>query len=174
VIEDCLRTALTAPSGANLQPFHFIVVTDPDVKGQIRRAAEEVEQQFYENLATPAWLQSLAPLGTSASKPFLEAAPVLIGVFVKRFRLLQSGAKQRNPYAIHSAGLAVGFLVAAIHHAGLACLVYTPSRIRFLGEILGRPAGEQALLLLVVGYPADGVTVPNISRQGLAELVTFV
>ncbi len=173
VIEACLRAAATAPSGANLQPYHFVVITDPDVKHRIRVAAEAEEREFYEHRATAEWLKVLAPLGTGARKPFLEKAPVLIAMFLQRYRTLSGGSKFVHPYAHHSAGIAAGLLVAAIHHAGLVALTHTPSPMTFLAQILGRPASERAFLLLVVGYPADGATVPDIQRKPLAELATF-
>lgn len=174
VIENCLRAAATAPSGANLQPYHFVLVTDPQVKHAVRQAAEAEERAFYGHRAMPEWLEVLAPLGTDATKPFLEIAPVLIAVFVKRYRRMENGTKCSFPYAIHSAGIATGLLIAAVHHAGLACLTHTPSPMGFLGEILERPSNERAFLVLVVGYPAVGAVVPNIRRQPLAELVTVV
>jgi nitroreductase len=174
VVRECLRTAATAPSGANLQPYHFVVITDPDVRCRVREAAEAEEREFYEHRATPEWLEVLAPLGTDARKRFLEVAPVLIAVFVERYRLLPDGRRFSLPYAIHSTGIATGLLVAAIHHAGLAALTHTPSPMSFLSELLDRPASERAFVLLVVGYPADGVIVPNIERRGLDELASFV
>jgi nitroreductase len=174
VIEDCLRTAATAPSGANLQPFHFVVITDPEVKRRIRVAAEAEEREFYEHRAPAEWLEALGPLGTGPSKPFLEVAPVLIAIFVKRYCPLPDGRQVSYPYAIHSAGLATGLLVAAIHHAGLVCLTHTPSHMGFLGRILQRPSNERAFLLLVVGYPAEDALVPDIDRKELDELATFV
>ena len=174
VVYDCLRTAATAPSGANLQPYHFVVVTDPVVKRRIRIAAEAEEREFYEHRATPEWLAVLAPLGTDARKPFLESAPVLIAIFVQRYRAMPDGRKFSYPYAVHSAGIATGMLVAAIHHAGLAALTHTPSPMGFLGEVLGRPASERPFLLLVVGYPAADALVPDIRRKTLDELATRV
>jgi nitroreductase len=174
VIDDCLRTAMTAPSGANLQPVRYVVITSPSVKARIRQAAEAAEREFYDHLAPPEWLDSLARLDTHSSKPFLEQAPVLICIFVQRYRVVERGGRQANPYAIHSAGIATGLLVAAIHHAGLACLTYTPSRMGFLCEILKRPPSERPFLLLAIGFPAEGSTVPSIERRGLAELATFV
>ena len=174
VVRDCLRTAATAPSGANLQPYHFVVITDPEVKRRIRDAAEAEEREFYEHRATREWLEVLAPLGTDAHKPFLEVAPVLIAVFVERYRVLPDGGKFSLPYAVHSTGMVTGMLVAAIHHAGLVALTHTPSPMGFLGELLERPASERAFVLLVVGYPVDGVTVPDIGRKRLDELASFV
>jgi nitroreductase len=169
-----LRTAATAPSGANLQPYHFVVVTDPAVKRRIRVAAEAEEREFYEHRATQQWLEVLAPLGTDARKPFLEVAPVLVAVFVKRYQLMDDGSRFSYPYAIHSAGIATGLLIAAMHHAGLATLTHTPSPMGFLGEVLDRPPSERPFLLLVIGYPAPGALVPDIHRKTLDEMVTRV
>jgi nitroreductase len=174
VIEHCVRTAATAPSGANLQPFHFVVIRDPEVKRNIRIAAEAEEREFYEHRAPAEWLEALAPLGTDPSKPFLQVAPVLVAVFVKRYCPLPDGRQVSYPYAIHSAGLATGLLIAAVHHAGLACLTHTPSHMGFLGRILQRPSNERAFLLLVAGYPADDAVVPNIKRKPISELASFV
>jgi nitroreductase len=173
VIEDCLRTAGTAPSGANLQPWHFAVVSDPDVKARIRRAAEEEEREFYARRAPAEWLAALAPLGTDADKPFLEVAPYLIAVFVQPHGQTADGRAVKHYYAQESVGIATGFLIAALHHAGLATLTHTPSPMGFLTELLGRPAHERPFLLLVVGYPADGAVVPRITKKPLDEIATF-
>ncbi len=173
VIENCLRTAGTAPSGANLQPWHFAVVSDAKIKQQIRTAAEAEEREFYERLAPPEWLEALAPLGTDSSKPFLETAPYLIAIFSQRFGVLPDGRKVKHYYAVESVGIAAGMLIAAIHNAGLASLTHTPSPMGFLNEILDRPANERPFLLLVVGYPADDARVPDIGRKPLEEIATF-
>jgi nitroreductase len=174
VIEACLRAAGTAPNGANMQPWHFVVVSDPVVKRRIRLAAEEEEQAFYGGRAPQAWLEALAPLGTDWRKPFLETAPYLIAVMAQSYGLLPSGNKVKNYYVQESVGIAVGFLIAALHHAGLATLTHTPSPMGFLNEILGRPANERPYLLLVVGYPAADAQVPDIAKKPLDEIATFV
>ena len=174
VIEDCVRAAGTAPSGANRQPWRFAVVTDPVLKRRIREAAEREERAFYEHRAPREWLDALAPLGTDARKPFLEVAPCLIAVFAERFGSDAAGGRRDNYYVTESVGLATGLLIAALHHAGLACLTHTPSPMRFLNDILQRPERERPFLLLVVGYPADDATVPVISRKPLAEIATFL
>jgi nitroreductase len=172
VIEACLRTAGTAPSGANLQPWHFVVITDPDVKCRIREAAEIEEREFYEKRAPQEWLDALEPLGTDSSKPFLEVAPVLIAVFAETYGVLADGRRVKHYYVAESVGLATGLLVAAVHHAGLVSLTHTPSPMGFLNQILNRPANEKPYLLLVVGYPADDVQVPDITRKPLDHYVT--
>lgn len=174
VIESCLRAAGTAPSGANLQPWHFVVVTDPALKRRIREAAETEEREFYRRRASPEWLEALAPLGTDERKPFIETAPVLIAVFAERYGLRPDGSRFSTYYATESVGLATGLLVAAVHHAGLVSLTHTPSPMGFLSEILGRPGNERPFLLLVVGYPAEGAIVPDIGRKPLEEIATFL
>lgn len=174
VIESCLRAAGTAPSGANLQPWHFVVVTDPALKRRIREAAETEEREFYRRRASPEWLEALAPLGTDERKPFIETAPVLIAVFAERYGLRPDGSRFSTYYATESVGLATGLLVAAVHHAGLVSLTHTPSPMGFLSEILGRPGNERPFLLLVVGYPAEGAVVPDIGRKPLEEIATFL
>jgi nitroreductase len=175
LIEDCLRAAGSAPSGANQQPWYFVAVSDPDVKKRIREAAEAEEREFYEHRAPPEWLEVLQPLGTDASKPFLETAPWLIAVFIRRFERLADGTKRKHYYTDESVGLATGLLLAAIHHAGLAALTHTPSPMKFLNKILGRPTDlERPFLLLVVGYPAEGVMVPDIHRKPLDEIASFI
>ena len=173
VVEDCLRAAGTAPSGANLQPWHFVVVSDPELKARIRRAAEEEEREFYARRAPQEWLDALAPLGTDAHKPFLEAAPYLIAVFVQPHGRTATGRAVKHYYAVESVGIATGFLIAALHHVGLATLTHTPSPMGFLNSLLGRPDHERPFLLLVVGYPADGAVVPRITKRPLDEIATF-
>lgn len=173
VIEDCLRAAGTAPSGANLQPWHFVVVSDPETKKKIREAAEVEEREFYSGKAPPEWLEALAPLGTDENKGYLEVAPCLIAVFAQNYALLGDGRKIKNYYVTESVGIALGFLIAALHHAGLATLTHTPSPMGFLSTVLERPANERAYLLLVVGYPADGVKVPDITKKPLETIATF-
>lgn len=174
VIADCLLAAGSAPSGANLQPWHFVVIGDPAIKQRIREAAEKEEREFYAGRAPQEWLDALAPLGTDASKPFLEAAPYLIAIFAQSYGLLPDGRKVKNYYVQESVGIATGMLITAIHHAGLASLTHTPSPMGFLNTILNRPVNEKAFLLLVVGYPADDARVPDIGRKPLSEIATFV
>ena len=174
VIDDCIRAAGTAPSGANMQPWHFVVVTDAEVKRKVREAAEEEEREFYTQRAPQEWLDALAPLGTDENKPFLEEAPALIVVFVERWGLLPDGRKVKHYYALESVGLATGMLIAAVHEAGLASLTHTPSPMGFLNEVLGRPSNESAFLILVVGYPADDCRVPDIGRKPLDQVRTTV
>lgn len=174
VIEACLATAGSAPSGANLQPWYFVVVQDPEVKRRIRVAAEAEERAFYEARAPQDWLNALAPLGTDAHKPFLETAPCLIAVFQQRYSSAHDGKRVKHYYAAESVGLATGLLIAALHHAGLATLTHTPSPMGFLNRILERPRSERPFLLLVTGYPAPDAQVPEITRKTLREIATFV
>ncbi|GBF30509.1 NADH dehydrogenase [bacterium MnTg04] len=172
VIEHCLQAALSAPSGANMQPWHFAVVRDPGIKRRIRRAAELEEKEFYAHRASAEWLEALRPLGTDEHKPFLEAAPCLIAVFVQKFGLLPDGRKFKHYYPTESVGLATGMLIAALHRAGLASLTHTPSPMKFLNTILGRPKHERPFLLIVAGYPSDDAQVPDIRRRELADSVS--
>jgi nitroreductase len=174
IIEHCILAAATAPSGANLQPWHFVAITDSNIKRQIRLAAEEEEKEFYNKRAPQEWLDALAPLGTDAEKPFLEIAPYLIAIFVERFGRLQTGEPVKHYYPKESVGIACGVLIAAIQHVGLVSLTHTPSPMKFLNEILGRPDNESPFLLLVAGYPADDAKVPDIKRKSLEEVCTFV
>ena len=174
IIEDCLRTAGSAPSGANMQPWHFVAAAEPSVKKKIRDAAEEEEREFYANRAPDEWLDALAPLGTDASKPFLETAPCLIAIFAQRYGLDPDGARTKHYYIQESVGIATGLLIAALHRAGLATLTHTPSPMNFLNEILDRPENERPFLLLVVGYPTPDAQVPDIQRKPLDAIVTFV
>jgi nitroreductase len=174
IIEECVRAAATAPSGANLQPWHFVVVSDPELKRRIRKGAESEEREFYGGRAPQDWLDALAPLGTDQHKPFLETAPYLIAVFAQSYGLTPGGEKSKHYYVQESVGIATGMLVSAVHQAGLASLTHTPSPMGFLNEILGRPQNERPYLLLVVGYPADGAVVPEIERKPLDEIATFV
>ncbi|MCB9555333.1 MAG: nitroreductase family protein [Deltaproteobacteria bacterium] len=168
VLIDCIATAAQAPSGANKQPWTFVLVTDPTRKREIRQAAEKEEQAFYRGGAGERWLRDLAPLGTGWEKPFLETAPALIAVFAQT---RGSEATSRHYYVQESVGIACGFLIAALHHAGLATLTHTPSPMRFLSELLGRPTHERPYLLLPVGYPAQGCQVPALARKGLDQLL---
>jgi iodotyrosine deiodinase len=174
IIEIALRAANTAPSGANLQPWHFVVVSGPATKRKIREAAEAEEREFYAHRASPEWLAALAPLGTDSDKPFLETAPYLIAVFLQKFGVLPDGRKVKHYYPGESTGLATGILITALHHAGLACLTHTPSPMKFLNDILGRPKSERPFLLLVTGYPADDAKVPDIKRKSLEQYTTFI
>jgi len=173
VIGNAILTAGSAPNGANLQPWHFAVVRDPAVKKAIRIAAEEEEREFYASRATKEWLEQLAPLGTDAEKPFLEIAPVLIAIFLKTRIAMGTDGPRRTYYAKESVGIATGFLIAALHEAGLATLTHTPSPMNFLNRILCRPAEEKPFLLLVAGYPAKDCRVPRIEKLPLGRIATF-
>jgi iodotyrosine deiodinase len=174
VIENCLRSAGSAPNGANLQPWHFVAVSDPALKHEIRVAAEAEEKDFYEHRAPNEWLEALAALGTDAHKPFLETAPWLIAIFAQPYRLLPDGQRMKHYYARESVGIATGFLVAAVHRAGLASLTHTPSPMNFLNKLLHRPTHEKPFLLLVVGHPAEEAIVPDIQRKPLTEISSFI
>ncbi len=173
VIRNCIRTAGTSVSGANLQPWQFVAVADPDIKRKIRLAAEEEERKFYQSKAPEQWLEALAPLGTDAKKPFLETAPWLIAVFQKRYGIEPDGTHVKHYYATESVGIATGILITAIHNAGLGCLTHTPSPMGFLNKILERPVNERPFVLLVVGYPAEGALVPDIHKKPLEDISTF-
>lgn len=174
VIDNCLAAAATAPSGANLQPWHFVVVSDPALKRRLRAAAEVEEREFYSHRAPQEWLDALAPLGTDERKPFLETAPYLIVIFAQRYGLLPDGRTVKHYYAQESVGIATGMLIIALHHAGLATLTHTPSPMNFLNDLLGRPENERPFLILVVGYPAAGAVVPEIGKKPLEEIATFL
>ena len=174
VVEQAILTAGSAPSGANRQPWHFVVVTDPSMKASIHAAAEKEEREFYSRRATREWLEALAPLGTDADKPFLTIAPVLIAVFLRRFNFDAEGRRLKNYYTAESVGIATGMLIAALHNAGVATLTHTPSPMRFLNTLLDRPSHERPFLLLVAGYPSADAQVPLIDKYGLGELATFV
>ena len=169
-VREAVRAAATAPSGANVQPWRFVVVTDPGVRRRIREGAEAEEREFYERRAGDEWLDALAPLGTGADKPFLETAPVLVVVF----EVHRGEGEPRPYYPKESVGIAVGLLLAALHRAGFATLTHTPSPMRFLGEILGRPRNERPFVVVPVGYPAPGARVPAITRKPLAEVLVEV
>lgn len=173
VIENIIKTASSAPSGANKQPWTFVAVQDKEVKKKIRAAAEAEEIEFYNNRASDEWLKDLAPLGTSWSKPFLEVAPWLIVVFKKIYNDMPEG-RSKNYYVQESVGIASGFLISAIHNAGLATLTHTPSPMNFLSEILERPENEKPFLLLPVGYPSRNAQVPDITRKELDEVSVFI
>jgi len=174
IIETALKAANTAPSGANLQPWHFAVVSGPVTKKKIREAAEVEEREFYAHRASAEWLAALEPLGTDSNKPFLETAPYLIVVFLQKFGTLEDGRKVKHYYPTESTGLATGILITALHRAGLVCLTHTPSPMKFLNEILGRPSSERPFLLLVTGYPAADAEVPDIKRKPLEEFASFI
>ncbi|MEM6470134.1 MAG: nitroreductase family protein [Planctomycetota bacterium] len=174
VIADCIASAGRAPCGANQQAWHFVAVSDPAVKREIRLAAETEEREFYERRATQEWLDTLAPLGTDANKPFLEVAPWLIAIFSKTHGFDDFGEIVKHYYPTESIGIATGFLIAALHQSGLATLTHTPSPMQFLGNILGRPKHERCFLLLVVGHAADSAKVPDIEKKPLNEIATFL
>jgi iodotyrosine deiodinase len=175
VIEHAVATAGTAPSGANLQPWHFVAVSrqDHSLRQHIMEAAEAEEREFYAHRAPKEWLEALAPLGTDWSKPFLEIAPWLIAIFVKPHGINADGSVLKHYYAVESVGIATGLLIAALHEAGLATLTHTPSPMGFLNTLLERPATERPFLLLVVGYPSDDARVPDITRKPVAEIMTW-
>ncbi len=172
VIRSIVAAAHTAPSGANMQPWSFVVVRDPELKLRIREAAEEEERRSYEGRMPPEWLEDLAPLGTDWRKEFLEVAPALIVVFAVSYRV-DGDRRRKNYYVQESVGIACGMLLAAAHHAGLATLTHTPSPMNFLGRILGRPENERPYLLIPVGYPAEGCRVPAIAKKPLAEVLDW-
>lgn len=175
IIEACIAAAGTAPSGANQQPWHFVAVSDPDVKRRIRVAAEAEEREFYERRAPEEWLEALRPIGTDWQKPFLEAAPWLIAIFVQKWGRDAARGKVKHYYPVESVGIATGMLITALHTAGLATLTHTPSPMGFLNEILARPSdAERPFLLLVVGHPTEGARVPAIERKRLASISSWV
>jgi nitroreductase len=174
LIETALMTAATAPSGANQQPWTFACVSDPELKHRIRLAAEEEEKAFYGGRAGKAWLEALAPLGTDWHKPFLETAPWLIAIFGQRWGIKEGGRKVKHYYVPESIGIATGFLIAALHNAGLATLTHTPSPMGFLNTLCGRPDNEKPYMLLVVGYPAETAEVPIITKKRLSEVAVFL
>ena len=173
IIVNCLKSAGTAPSGANRQPWHFSIVKNPDTKRKIREAAEEEEQKFYNERAPDEWLEALEPLGTDENKPFLEKAPYLIVIFSEAYGLDEKGNKIKNYYVPESVGIATGILITALHNAGLATLTHTPSPMNFLREILGRGENERAFLILVTGFPSENATVPNIQKKKLEDYTSF-
>jgi nitroreductase len=175
VIENAILTAGRAPSGANKQPWHFAAISDASIKNKLREAAEAEEREFYGGRASETWLKDLEPFGTDDQKPFLEIAPWLIAVFRESYGLdEETGERTQNYYVHESAGLAAGFLIAALHNAGLATLTHTPSPMGFLNEICGRPKNERPIMLVVAGYPADGVTVPDIDKKPLNEIASWI
>jgi iodotyrosine deiodinase len=174
IIEDCVMAAGTAPSGANQQPWSFVCIADADLKRRIRIAAETEEREFYGGKAPPEWLEALAPLGTGAEKPFLEIAPWLIAIFAQRHGIGANGKRIKHYYVPESVSIATGLLIAGLHSAGLATLTHTPSPMGFLNQLCGRPDNEKPVLLLVAGYPAEGATVPDISRKRLADICAWI
>jgi nitroreductase len=174
LIENAIRAAGSAPSGANMQPWHYVAVSDPQLKKRLREAAEVEEQALYGHRASDEWLRALEPLGTDANKPFLEIAPWLIAVFLKKFTIDEAGNRRKNYYTAESVGISVGFLLAALHWSGLATLTHTPSPMKFLAEVLERPEHERAYILIVTGYPADDATVPAIDKEPLERIATFL
>jgi nitroreductase len=174
VIEQAILSAGTAPNGANMQPWHFVAISNADIKKQIRLAAEQEEREFYEQRASEEWLDALSHLGTDAEKPFLETASHLIVIFLKKFSYDAQGNKLKNYYTSESVGIATGFLINALHTSGVATLTHTPSPMKFLNTILKRPADERPYMILVAGYPADGCQVPTIDKKPLADIATFL
>ncbi len=174
VIELAIQSAARAPSGANQQPWHFVAVSDPATKRAIRLRAEAVEREFYARRAPKAWKGALKPLGTGPSKPFLEEAPWLIAVFAQTYGFDAGGRRVKHYFVTESVGLATGFLVAALHFAGLATLTYTPSPMGFLRDLLGRPENERPFMLVVTGYPSPEARVPVIGKKPLEAVATFV
>jgi iodotyrosine deiodinase len=176
IIEDAIRAAGSAPSGANQQPWHFVAMSTADaaLRHALREKAEEEEREFYSRRAPAAWLDALALLGTDANKPFLEVAPWLIAIFVQPHGVSASGQVVKHYYATESVGIATGLLIASLHLAGVATLTHTPSPMGFLNTLLGRPPRERPFLLLVAGYPADDARVPDIQRKALPEIATFL
>ena len=173
VIRNALLAAATAPSGANMQPWHFVVVTNPEIKKEIRKAAEKEEKTFYQRRAPEEWLRALQPLGTDENKPFLETAPCLIVVFLKKGTVDEEGREHKNYYTTESVGIATGILITALHLSGLATLTHTPSPMKFLNKILERPDTERPFLILVTGYPSSNAKVPVISRHQLDQIASF-
>lgn len=164
IIEDCVRTAGTAPSGANHQPWHFVAISDPGFKKRIREAAEEEERRFYEGGAGDEWLKALEPIGTNDHKPHLEEAPWLIVIFAQRWGQFEDGTKYKNYYVPESTGIACGFLLAALHQAGLVSLTHTPNPMKFLNQMLSRPDSEKPIMIVAVGHPAENAKVPAVAK----------
>ncbi len=174
VLEKCLLTANTAPSGANMQPWHFVVVSDADAKHKIREGAEKEEYAFYHGLAGDEWLDAISNLGTNEQKPYLDKAPHLIVVFAEKYGYSASGEIIKHYYVNESVNIAIGFLVTALHNAGLATLTYTPPRMGFLKRILKRPDNERPVMIVVTGYPAEEVTLPDLSRKNIDDISTYI
>ena len=172
-IKYAIKTANTAPSGANKQPWHFVLVENDEIKHQIKVAAENEEREFYSGRAPKSWLKDLEPFETDENKPFLEVAPYLIVVFEEKYRINKNGEKEKNYYTKESVGLATGLLLTALHNLGIGTLTHTPSPMKFLSKILKRPNNETPFLLIVVGYPKQGTVVPNVKRKELEEILTI-
>ena len=172
LLESCLATAHSAPSGANLQPWHFAIITSPETKQRLREAAEAEEREFYESRAPKEWLEALQPFETDWHKPFLETAPALIAIFQKNRLTHPDGSDSKTYYPKESTGIATGILIAALHQAGLATLTHTPSPMNFLNELLDRPSTEKAFLLLVTGYPARNCSVPQLEKLPLSNAIS--
>lgn len=173
VIDLCLKAAGTAPSGANKQPWHFVVIQTPKIKKQIRKACEKIEYEFYHGAAGDNWLNDLKNLKTNSSKPFLEEAPCLIAIFAEKYGLDSEGNKSKNYYVNESVGIAIGILITALQHAGLSTLTYTPIRMEFLSNILNRPENERPIMILVLGKAAENVEVPDLSKKKLNDYVSY-
>ena len=173
IIINAIKAAGTAPNGANMQPWHFVVVSNPNTKKEIREAAEEEERVFYHHRASEEWLKALEPLGTDENKPFLEKAPYLIVVFLKKYTIDENDHRRKNYYTTESVGIATGILITALHLSGLVTLTHTPNPMRFLNTILGRPDHEKPFLILVTGYPDEKARVPTISKYELDQIATF-
>ncbi|MBU0473846.1 MAG: nitroreductase family protein [Bacteroidetes bacterium] len=174
VLKNAIKAANTSPSGANKQPWHFVLVQSAEIKKKIRIAAEKEEKEFYSNRAPAEWLKDLEPFETDEHKPFLETAPYLIVVFEEKYKIASNGEKAKNYYTKESVGLACGILLVALHNVGIATLTHTPSPMKFLAEILKRPKNETPFLLIVAGYPEVGTVVPNIKRKELNEILTII
>ncbi len=174
IINYCIEAAGSAPSGANKQPWHFVIVKDQTVKNKIRVEAEKEEKEFYTGRASKEWLKDLEPFETNEDKPFLEEAPVLIAIFEQKYWVDSKGNQQKKYYTKESVGIATGILITALHNVGLVTLTHTPSPMNFLNKILDRPKNEKPFLLLVVGYPKEGTMVPNIKRKSLKKILTTI
>jgi nitroreductase len=176
IIENCIRTAGSAPSGANHQPWHFVAIRNPDVKAEIRKAAEKEEEAFYAGGGGDEWIKALEPIGTGPEKPHLEIAPWLIVIFAQRYGEFDDGTKYKNYYVNESVGIATGFLIAALHHAGLSTLTHTPNPMKFLNELLQRPKSEKPVMILAIGHAAEHATVPAVAKikKPLKEILTVL
>ena len=174
IIKNCIKSASTAPSGANKQPWHFVIVKDPIIKRKIRKAAEIEEKEFYGGRAPKEWLDDLNQFGTDWNKPFLEEAPYLIVVFSKKFDINDDGANTKNYYVSESVGIASGLLLTALHNAGLVTLTHTPSPMAFLSDILNRPPSDKPYLIIPVGFPSENAEVPNIKKKTFKEICTIL
>ena len=174
IIKNCIKSASTAPSGANKQPWHFVIVKDPKIKRKIRKAAEIEEKEFYGRRAPKEWLDDLNQFGTDWNKPFLEEAPYLIVIFSKKFDMNDDGTNKKNYYVSESVGIASGLLLTALHNAGLVTLTHTPSPMAFLSDILNRPPSDKPYLIIPVGFPSENAKVPNIKKKTFKEICTIL